>query len=110
MEKLALYGPILVSLIPPIVRAISGHQNPSRPFDAATNLSLAIGSFWLWSVFPFDFTHLADILPIGIHFGLAWVTNDVGKFILLLQVLISPITALSTIWKYFSVRYSATAI
>ena len=110
VEMLCLYGPILVALIAPIVRAASGRQNPSRLFDAATNLSLAMGSFWLWRVFPFDFTHLGDILPSILRLVTSLITNDVGKILLMLQWIGGPITALFTILKYFSVRRQVISV
>lgn len=108
-EMAALYGPILLSLAAPIARALSGRRNPARPFEIATNLSLAIGSLWLFSVFPFNFAHLADILPGAIRFGLSWITDDIGKFVLGLQVVIGLISALAITLKYVSVRARASA-
>jgi hypothetical protein len=103
-EMLALYGPIVISMAPPIQRAIQGHSNPARPLEAASDLSLAIGSIWLWNHFPFNFTHLADPFPSAMHFAFAWITNNVGRFILLLQIVISFISSISTIMTYLSER------
>ncbi len=108
LEALCLYGPILISLAAPIVRAWTGRQNPSRPFDAATNLSLALGSLWLAIVFPFDFGHLADILPEMIRFVIAWITNDFGRLVLIVQVIIGVIIGPLTIMQYMSMRSRAT--
>jgi hypothetical protein len=104
LEMFCLYSPIFVSLVAPIVRAVSGRQNPSRPFDAVTNVSLAFGSFWLWMIFPFDFAHLGDVLPSILRFVTSLITNDVGKILLMLQWIGGPISGLFTILKYFSVR------
>jgi len=107
-EMLALYGPILVSFAAPIVRTISGRQNPARPFDAATNLSLAVGSLWLATVFPFNFAHLTDVLPSAIRFIFSWINNDIGRFVLILQVILGVIVAPLTMLTYFSVRRRAS--
>lgn len=104
LEMVCLYGPIVISWFAPIARAIRGYQNPSRPFDAATNFSLAIGSLWLWVVFPFNFNHLGDFLPAALRFITSWITNDIGRLLLLLQVIIGFVTAPMTILKYLSVR------
>ncbi len=109
-EMLALYGPILVSFAAPIVRAISGRQNPARPFEATRNISLAIGSLWLAIVFPLNFAHLTDVLPDAIRFVFAWINNDIGRIVLILQVLIGVIAAPVTIFTFFSVRRRASAI
>lgn len=103
-EMIALYVPILISLAPPLQRLIQGRRNPARPLEAATDLSLAIGSFWLWTHFPFNFTHLADPFPPAMRFAFAWITNNVGRWILLLQVIIGIISSISTIASYLSMR------
>ena len=109
LEMPALYGPILISYAAPIVRALSGRRNSARPFEAATNLSLAIGSLWLAIVFPFNFAHLTDVLPEMIRFVFAWINNDIGRLALILQVIIGVITAPMTIFKYWSIRRQASA-
>jgi hypothetical protein len=108
-EMIALYVPILISLAPPIQRFIQGKRNPARPLEAITDLSLAIGSLLLWIIYPFDFSHLADPFPPAMRFAFTWITNDIGKWILILQVVIGFISALSTIGSYISVRRKSVA-
>ena len=105
----ALYVPILVSFAAPIARAISGRLNPARPFEAATNICLAIGSLWLAIVFPFNFAHLTDVLPDALRFIFAWINNDLGRFVLMVQVIIGIVVTPLTIFTYFSIRRRATA-
>ncbi len=104
VEMICLYGPILVSLVAPGVRAVSGRRNPARPFDVAMYVFLAMAALWLLMVFPFNFSHLADALPGAFHFVLAWINNDIGKVCLILQVIIGPISAILTTSKYLSLR------
>jgi hypothetical protein len=104
VEMLALYVPILLALVAPLVRMFTGRYNPARLFEAATNVALAFGSFWLIIIFPFEFAHLADMLPEGIRFVVAWLTNDLGRIVLALQVVIGGLTGLLTMLKYFSAR------
>jgi len=52
----------------------------------------------------FNFSHLADALPGAIRFVLAWITNDIGRVFLILQIIIGSITAIFTTWKYLSMR------
>jgi hypothetical protein len=107
-ERVALYGPILVAFAAPIVRAISGRRNPARPFEAATNLFLAVGSLWLVITFPLDFAHLADVLPDGIRFVISWISNDIGRWVLMLQVIIGILIAPLTMLAFFSQRRAST--
>jgi len=103
-EMLALYGPIAISVLPPILRALQGKRNPARPLEATGDLLLAIGSMRLRSIFPFDFTQIADPFPSTWHFAFAWLTNDVGRFILLLQIVIGFISSMAIIATYISAR------
>lgn len=104
LEIFCLYGPILVSLAASGVRALNGHRNPARPFDVATYLFLAIAALWFLLVFPFNFSHLADALPGAFHFVISWITNDIGKVFLILQVIIGPISAFLATRNYLSFR------
>jgi hypothetical protein len=72
--------------------------------EAATDLSLALGSLWLWIIFPFDFTHLADPFHSAMRSAFAWITNNVGRVILLLQVIIGFLSGLSSISSYQKVK------
>ena len=102
LEMLALYGPIVVALIAPAVRALTGRRNPARPWDVAMQLSLAAGSLYLLVVFPFDFAHLGDVLPGVLAIFVSWISNDIGKILMVIQVILGPINALTTTAKYFS--------
>jgi len=110
LEMLALYVPILLAFAPPIARAMSGRHNPARPFEVIMNISMAIGSLWLVIVFPFNFAHLTDVLPDTIRFIFSWINNDIGRFVLILQVIISVIVAPLTIFTFFSVRRRAATV
>lgn len=105
-EMVALYVPIYLALIAPIVRAVTGRRNPARLWEALANVSLAAGSYWLWTVFPFDFTHLGDVLPGVLRLPFAWFTDVFARIILLVQIIVGPITALVNGLRYFAVRRS----
>jgi len=107
-EMVCLYLPIIISLVPPFMRTIQGRRNPTRPVEAASDVFLAIGSIWLRSSFPFDFTHLADPFPASWHSAFTWLTNDVGRFILLLQIVVGFISAGAIIATYLSTRREET--
>lgn len=104
-EMFCLYGPILVQFAAPVIRVVTGRRNPARPYEAATNLFLMVGSLWLLIRFPFDFSHLADVLPEGLQFLLAWVTDLLGGIALALQVITAPINAVRELWRYAKGRH-----
>jgi len=103
-EMLALYAPIIISLAPPIQRLVQGKRNPARPLEAVTDFSLALGSLWLWKHFPFDFTHVADIFRPDMRFAFSWLTDNIARVILLLQVVLGSISGIATIVSYFRGR------
>ena len=103
-EMFALYVPILMSLVAPFQRLVQGRRNPARPFEALSDLFLAVGSLWLRIIFPFDFFHLADPFPPTMRFAFGWITNDVGKWILVLQVVIGFLSCATTLASYLGMK------
>lgn len=93
-EAILFYIPMALSLAVPFTRALTGRRNPARLVEALTNVFQAFAAVWLLTVFPFNFAHLADALPGGIHAALAWVNNDIGRAVLIIQIVICPIVAL----------------
>jgi hypothetical protein len=104
LEMVCLYGPIILSPTAAILRAVSGHRNTGRPLEALVNLFLVSAALWLLVVFPFDFSHFADALPAAIRFMFTWVTNDIGKVVLLLQIIVGSIVAFATAITYLVVQ------
>lgn len=105
LEMLCLFVPLVLSLTGPIARVVTGRRNPARPFDIATNALLALGSLWLLIVFPFDFTRLADALPSNLQFLLGWVTDWMGKVVLILQVVVGAAMVAITMRLYYVVSF-----
>ncbi len=109
MEMVCLYGPMLLSLAAPVVRAVTGRRNPARPFEIVTNIFLACAALWLLLVFPFNFVHLADALPAALRFALVWITGEIGRAVLILQIIVGTIWAVVTTVQYLSVRRRESA-
>ena len=110
LEAVCLFGPLLVSLAGPTVRALTGQRRPARPFEALSGLSMAAGSLWLVIAFPFEFAHLGDVLPGGLSSLLNWVPNALGRIMLALQVAVGLITALVEAGKYMSHQGQTPAV
>jgi hypothetical protein len=109
LEMLCLYGPIVLATAAPLVRVSTGRRNPARPLEAASSLLTAMTAVWFLITFPFNFAHFADALPGAVRFVLAWITDDIAKIPLVLQIILSPISALVTIWHYLSLRWREPA-
>lgn len=97
LEMILLYAPLLLAIAAAGVQVVTGQHQPARLFEAAGGLLLGAAALWFLIVFPFDFTHLADALPQGLRFLLAWVTNDIGRIPLIIQVIAGPVGAFQAI-------------
>lgn len=104
----AFYGSIVLSLLPAVVRAIIGRRNPVRPLEAACNIFFAYTALLLLYVFPFNFAHFADALPVGTHFLLSWVTNYMARVVLVLAFVGMMISAGVNIVRYLTFRPSTS--
>ena len=101
-EMFALYGSILLSMVPPIARAVIGRRNPVRPTEAAVNFFFVATALYLLSVFPFNFAHFADALPVAVRFTLFWVTNYIAKIVFVLAAIGGFISAGVNIVRYLT--------
>ncbi len=104
-EMLCVYVPIILSPTAAIVRSVTGRRNVSRPFEVVVDICMALAALWLLLVFPFDFTHFADALPVGLQFTLAWVNDFFGRIALMLEVAIGTIAALAYLGTFLMVSW-----
>lgn len=109
-EMIMLYGPILFATIPHLFRMMTGRRNRARPIEAASNLFMAVAALRLLNVFPFDFSHLGDILPAGLDSVRVWFTDDVGRVLLTLQVIIGTISAILILIRFALVYARESAV
>ncbi len=103
-EMLALYIPILLSMAAPIQRFITGKADSATAIEAVADFSMAIGALILLVTFPFDFSHLADPLPANMQFLFSWITDTVGKVILVLQIVIGSLSGLAKTRDYYRMK------
>jgi hypothetical protein len=99
-EMFAFYGSVLLSLLPPLGRAWLGRRNPIRPVEAFCNVFFAIALLYLLVVFPFNFAHFADALPVAVRFMFGWLSNDIAKVAMVLGILGTGISAILNIVRY----------
>lgn len=91
---LLFYGSFALSIVTSGARAILGRRDWARPFEFASNVFTFVAALWFLNVFPFDFAHLADPLPIAVRFILSWITNSIGYLIILFSAIVSIIVAI----------------
>ena len=104
MEAFLFYLPILIGVTACIVRGVIGRRNAVRPLDVAGSIVWFIAASWLLIVFPFDFSHLADILSSPFKLLLAWFSDDFGKIILALAGVAGFFNAIYSSMLYLFVR------
>jgi hypothetical protein len=83
-EAFFLYGSILLGIIGPVARAITGRRNLARLPESVASVFWIIASLWLLIVFPFDFTHFSDVVPDFLRFIISWITNDIARVLIAL--------------------------
>jgi hypothetical protein len=85
-EVLFLYGSIFAGMAGPIARLVTGRRNISRPSELAASVFWIVSSLWLFNVFPFNFTHFADVIPGFLQFLVKWITNDIARVVFALGI------------------------
>ncbi len=103
-EMFFFYAPLVVGIALSLSRAVYGRRNAIRPFDSLQGLFMALAAFWLLAVFPFDFTHFADMFPSSIQFLFAWLTDDVGRLVLTVAGVVALAVSGYTMALYAAVR------
>ena len=58
---------------------------------------------WIFVAFPFNFAHIADVVPSQLQFLLSWLTNDIGRIlvalVLLAAVIAFAVDAVKLAWR-----------
>lgn len=103
-EMIMLYGIFIYWIITSVLILI-GQKHPSRDLDSYGGLffaTFAIG--WLIMIFPFEFTHFADLLPDFLRFIVQWISNEIALVLLILLFIIHLILAVYSLILRLYVR------
>ena len=103
-EMIMLYGIFIYWIITSVLILI-GQKHPSRDLDSYGGLffaTFAIG--WLIVIFPFEFTHFADLLPDFLRFIVQWISNEIAIVLLILLFIIHLILAVYSLILRLYVR------
>jgi hypothetical protein len=82
LEIVAIYLPLILSF-----GAINSHiyfRQYYRGLFILFNTSFALGAAWLLIVFPFNFQHVAEILPGFTKLFVSWISPATGRILLVL--------------------------
>lgn len=101
LEMLLFYGFWIFWITTAGLEAILSQRLLSRIVDAFGGLIFAtISIALLLVIFPFEFTHLSDILPESIRFLVTWISNDIARVIMVLLVIAHLATAIYSPFAY----------
>lgn len=104
LEQFLFYGSPLFGIITSAGKIIAGRRNTIRPLEAFGAIFGFGALLWLLHVFPFDFSHLSDVLPGVLRWIAAWITNDIAKVFMMLGIIGSLVTAVYITALYASIR------
>ncbi len=101
MDTVALYSFWLVWIITAGLEGILGLRWWSRLFDSfGAILVAALACLWLFLRFPFDFRFFPQLLPANWQWLLAWVSNLVGRILLVLSFIFHLVAAVYSPFAY----------
>ncbi|RLI22573.1 hypothetical protein DRO54_00895 [Candidatus Bathyarchaeota archaeon] len=103
-EMLLFYSSLLYGFVPNSIKCLSDRRNFVRLFEIFGAILTTIALVWVYIVFPFDFSHLVDPLPISTRFLLQWISNNIARFFMILGIIVTPISAINKTILYVSVR------
>ena len=109
LEMFLLYGSLAAWIITGSLEGIFGQRLLSRLFDVFGGvIFITISLFWLLVIFPFEFAYFADVLPDFLRFILLWVSNDIGRGIMVVGVIVLFIAAAYSpiAYKFVSIKHS----
>ncbi len=104
VETLLFYLSPVLGMVRSALTVAMGRRNVLRPYEAAQNGVLAIAVAWFLAVFPFDFSHLADVLPGSIRFLLSWISNGFAMFLMAIALISFSVLTVHTALLYLIVR------
>ncbi len=85
-DAVLFFGASVLGLLPQLTRSVLGRRNVTRLLEVLTEAVFLIASIWFLATFPFDMSHLADLLPNGWHFLLTWISADLVKVVLVIAI------------------------
>ncbi|MCW4031269.1 MAG: hypothetical protein NWE80_02795 [Candidatus Bathyarchaeota archaeon] len=104
LEALLFYGSIIFGIVTTAFRGLFGRKNLARLFEVFGAIFSAVAITWLFVVFPFDFGHLADLLPDFLRFLVQWISNDITKVLMILGIIVTLVMAIYNTIFYVLVR------
>ncbi|MFX1486643.1 MAG: hypothetical protein ACFFBS_06070 [Promethearchaeota archaeon] len=109
-EFFLFFVPALLGLGITMMRGIVGRKNVIRPFEVFQLGLSAVGVAWLLAVFPFDFSHFADILPASVQIHLQWLSSDIVRVFMVLILIGTSVATTYNALLYTNVRQKLSMV
>ncbi|MEM4262571.1 MAG: hypothetical protein QXY98_02395 [Thermoplasmata archaeon] len=103
-EAALFFGVAIFGMFPALSRFIFGRRNKVRPLDLVNNVLVIIAGMYFLSTWPFDFSHVADALPIDIQFIIAWLSDPFMQILVIIVIIALLTASIIEMFTYFGVK------
>lgn len=105
-EMFLFYGFWVFWITTAFLEAFLSQRLLSRMVDSFGGLFFAVFSLgWHAFVFPFEFTHFADVVPGFLRFLVRWISNDVARVIIVILCILHLLAAVYSPLAYKFVEF-----
>lgn len=84
LQAALLYGSILYSILVMNTTVLRLREDRTLTVDIVGAVLWTSTTAWLYFAFPFDFTHIAAVVPWPFQFAISWISNSIAKTLSLL--------------------------
>jgi hypothetical protein len=100
------FASVLYVIVNSTVKAITPRKDVVALVELIGAALFVAVAEWLFVAFPLNFTHVADVVPSPFRFALSWLTNDIGRiivvFTLLAAVIVMIVDLAKLVWRVTS--------
>ena len=101
LEMFLFYGFWVFWITTATLESILSKRLLSRIVDTFGGIIFCVISLSvLLFLFPFEFTHFADVLPVSVRFIVQWISNDIAKVIMALLIIAHLAAAIYSPFAY----------
>lgn len=104
LEILLFYSSISFGIVTAILRAVLGRRNVIRPLEISGYILAVAFCAWFYYLFPFNFSHFGDVVPLSLGFLISWIPSVLVKIMLILGAIGSAVAAVYVSFLYLRVR------
>jgi hypothetical protein len=88
VEQVLLYSSILFSALATAnILILNIREDKSIMLQMVGAVLWMVTTIWLYMIFPFNFSHFADVMPTSIQFLVTWLTDDIARIIWILMII-----------------------